>query len=159
MYLNESVLFSLQVIETALQQRGVQLACCRPDECSSPLNPVTRQTEINSDSETYEKKDSIVIGFIVNERNHDSQSLRKRIQRRVVSWLGVGGRHWYAITAIRRISGEIKQQPMQEAVQWRVLNSESDQILDLTCESELMEYLRIVSQNGGSIFRAKLRGK
>lgn len=109
-----------------------------------------------SGSETRENRDEVVVGFIINEKNNDSQSLTKRIQRRVVSMMGVGGRHWYAISTIRRVSGDIKHQPKQEAVVWRVLNSESDQVLELTCESELMEHLRVVSRNGGSIFRAAL---
>eukprot|EP00978_Attheya_sp_CCMP212_P037204 scaffold173826_cov62-Attheya_sp.AAC.5 len=161
--------YSFEVIETALQKRGVSLSWYKLDEeefsdtSSKDLSLSGNSSLSNSGSD-----DEMVIGYILNkidDAEDDTCWGQQYIQR--LPWVGryfESGRHWYAITRIR-IEGTTT--PTAEAAPsevWRVLDSDSDTVLEYANDLELWKYLQSVQDNitgntDTSIFRATLQLK
>lgn len=147
--------YSYEVLDTALSRRGVTLEYFRVEADTSHA------------SLDHNKN---IIGFIVHEEetSADSLSYLRRLGSRVpiIRNLCKGGRHWWAITGVRRscclsdASGnENGVHVKEEGKEWFLIDSNLNHILTISSDDNLMASLRDVQSRGALIFRCFVNQK
>lgn len=143
--------YSVEVLETALNRRGVKIEYYRIQENARRVNNV----------------DEEVIGFIVHEEEtKNSLSYLRRLGGYIplVSHMCKGGRHWWAITGVKRschISDATDnendtihvEKQMKEDKEWFLIDSNADHIPIISSDDDLIHYLSNVQGRGALIFR------
>jgi hypothetical protein len=144
--------YSVEVLETALHRRGVKIEYYRIQENAPKVNNV----------------DEEVIGFIVHEEEtKNSLSYLRRLGSYIplVSHMCKGGRHWWAITGVKRschISDEsdnendtnhVVEKQVKEDKEWFLIDSNADHIPIISSDDDLIHYLSNVQGRGALIFR------
>jgi hypothetical protein len=143
--------YSVEVLETALNRRGVKIEYYRIQENAQTVNNV----------------DEEVIGFIVHEEEtKNSLSYLRRLGSYIplVSHMCKGGRHWWAITGVKRschISDESDnendtnhvEKQVKEEKEWFLIDSNLDHIPKISSDDDLIHYLSNVQGRGALIFR------
>ena len=132
-FLLNSGTLKIKVLEYALERRGVKLSWWSNDEQST----------------------SNEIGFIVNVIQKKSK---------LFGFLR-SDRHWYSIAKIDKmvasneegIASTERQESYEEsgkAYVWVVIDSKTEQTLEISSCSKLIEYIECIIKNGGSVLRA-----
>lgn len=150
--------YSFEVIETALNHRGVTLEYFRilEDESKSYFH-----TQLDPNQN--------LIGFIVHENETvDSLSYLRRLGSRIPIIRNIcrGGRHWWAITGVKRScytsdasdnsNDNHAEKEMKDCKEWFLIDSNLNHIPTLSSDDDLMDYLRDVQGQGALIFRCLL---
>ncbi len=147
--------YSFEVLETALIRRGVTLEYYRDK---------TDKADITSNTESDQKKN--IIGFIVHEEETSAESFsylrRLGSQIPIIRNICKGGRHWWAITGVKRscylsdasnnetcmhVKGQI-----EDSGQWHLIDSNLDRIVTMSSDDDLMSTLSDVQSRGALIF-------
>ena len=151
--------YSVEVIETALSRRGVKLEYYRVQE---------EKTSESNSGPLSKNQEEILIGFIVHEEETaNSLSYLRRLGSHIPLIRNIcrGGRHWWAITGVKRSCytstassdnendtiHEKKQ--MKEDKEWFLIDSNLDHIPTVSSDDDLIDYLRDVQGRGALIFR------
>jgi len=171
--------YSFECMELALKNRGVDLEWCRLHEKSSldriggteaktggdrdndnvSTNEVPHQWDRKKDTDV----ERIVCGFVINFPDGDGKwSYARRLLAYVplVGGLFETGRHWYAVSRLRRIqryNGDVAAKRDATLAFWCIIDSDQDEVVKLTSDAELEEYLAAIQTRGGQIFRATIQ--
>lgn len=142
--------YSVEVLETALNRRGVKIEYYRIQE--------NARTVTNVDEEE-------VIGFIVHEEETKNSYLRRLGSYiPLVSHMCKGGRHWWAITGVKRChiseatenengTNHVVEKQVKEDKEWFLIDSNADHIPIISSDDDLIHYLSNVQGRGALIFR------
>lgn len=91
--------------------------------------------------------DCLVIGFIVNVISEKSIFTRIPL---LGGYFG-DGKHWYAITRLHRGSQD------NLPAEWKVLDSMYDEAVFLNSDTDLLNHLCNIVEDGGNVLRATIR--
>ena len=147
--------YSYEVLETALIRRGVTLEYYR-----------VNADKADSTSNTLSDQKKGIIGFIVHEEETSAESFsylrRLGSQVPLIRNICKGGRHWWAITGVKRscylsdasnneTSMHVKEQ-IENSREWNLIDSNLDHILTMSSDDDLMSTLRDVQSRGALVF-------
>ena len=180
--------YSFECMELALKNRDVDLDWYRLPEKSSldyiggteaggdrdNDNISTKEVpnQLNRKNDIGVKR--IVCGFVINFPDGDGKwSYARRLLAYVplVGGLFETGRHWYAVSRLRRIQpyngesnnhmmgmhGDVAAKMDTTVAFWYIIDSDQDEVVKLTSDAELEEYLASIQARGGQIFRATIQ--
>mmetsp|Transcript_1023 Transcript_1023/g.1779 ORF Transcript_1023/g.1779 Transcript_1023/m.1779 type:complete len:338 (+) Transcript_1023:47-1060(+) len=156
--------YSLEVIEEALDRRGVELEFYRvPDVTGNTVKAQEDDESDESDANTNLTSSKRLIGFIIYEKEASQRNALSFFSRAgshipiVKHFFGVG-QHWYAITGVKYKHYKSKNAPNREVENedssWSLIDSKQDGITTFEDNEELMDYLREVQHGGGIVFHA-----
>ena len=175
--------YSFECMDLALKNRAVQLDWYRLTEkssagdCGGDRNDAGNSSSEATNKAEWEKDidaERIVCGFVINLPDcDDAWSSAKRLLAYVplIGGFFETGRHWYAVSRLRRVlvndghakngvaitDGNVVGVVCASFPCWYVIDSDEDEVVKLTSESELASYLKAVQARGGQIFRASIQ--
>jgi len=162
--------YSFEVIEEALERRGVKLDFYRvPNDGNTTIqnNDDTGEEGGACDGDASSSAGNFLIGFVIYEKEENQRSALSLVTRigsyiPIIKYFCGAGQHWYAITGVRYSQHQYQSDPGIKYNSgkdtshplWSLIDSKMDGIPAIHTEKDLMHYARVVQQRGGLIFRA-----
>ena len=146
--------YSFECLELCLKNRGVALEWYRSSDDDSSKQDSAAELQRSA------RPNQVVCGFIINLADESPTFWSAFQYLPLVGRLVHVGRHWFAVTRLRRqINGSEREAsesaPSNAKEGWLLIDSDREDIVAL-CDTELVEYLASLRARGGQTFRATI---